>query len=398
MTEIKFPVIKVSQPIGDYFIASIDAKELVEISYSDVRRLASAERDVERYLGIQRPVSKKRITEIKKYITGGDATFPTSVIIAVDEKCAEFEENQDGKTGFLILKHYPGDDDELSIPFDKIAKVIDGQHRIAAFMDEGKNWSFDCEDRKFHINVSIFVGADIAEQANIFATVNLAQTKVNKSLVYDLTELAKTPSPHKTCHNIAVILDGEETSPLYHRIKRLGTATPNRKKEPLTQAVFVEALVPFVSRFPEDDRIKLLDGINLSKLDTSPDCKETPFRRLFIEDREIDIAEILYNYFSAIKDKWPDSWGDLEKTGNLLPKSNAFKALMKYLKEDILPRFNERDLEEIPSVDDFKKFFDGVKLSDKDFNARNLSPGSSGQSAFLKLLRGELKIDDLKIE
>lgn len=396
MDEIKFPVIKVSQPIGDYFIASIDAKDLVEISYSDVRRLASEERDVERYLGIQRPVSKKRIAEIKKYISGSDATFPTSVIIAIDEKCAEFQEGENEMTGYLTLKPFAGDPDNSEVPLNKIAKVIDGQHRIAAFIDENENWSFEYSDRKFYINVSIFVGADISEQANIFATVNLAQTKVSKNLVYDLTELAKTPSPQKTCHNIAVILDGEESSPLYSRIKRLGTATPNRKKEPLTQAVFVETLIPFISKDPESDRIKLLDGIGLDRLD---DCgiynSKIPLRQLFIQDREIDIAEILYNYFTAIRNKWPDSWDGIEKNGNLLPRSNAFKALMKFLKDDILTKLDKEKIEKIPSTELFETFFEKIKLSDKDFTTRNLPPGSSGQAVFLKLLRGEVNIEEL---
>src|SRR5690606_13459203 len=95
----------------------------------------------------------------------------------------------------------------------------------------------------FQINVSIFVGIDLPEQAKIFATVNLAQTKVNKSLVYDLEALARKRNPYKTCHHVAVALDSNEDSPLYQRIKRLGVATPGRAYEPLTQASFVEALV-----------------------------------------------------------------------------------------------------------------------------------------------------------
>jgi len=33
----------------------------------------------------------------------------------------------------------------------------------------------------FDVNVSIFVDADIADQATVFATVNLAQTKVTEA-------------------------------------------------------------------------------------------------------------------------------------------------------------------------------------------------------------------------
>lgn len=388
---LSLPVLKVEQPIGTFYIASVKARELVEISYSDVRRLAEDQRDLEKYLGIQRPVSPKRIKDIKKYIQGDDATFPTSVILAVDEKCAEYNE----ETGRLALRAYiPDEGGEDAIPYGRIAKVIDGQHRIAAFMDDEKNWSFDFSDEVFDINVSIFVGADVSEQANIFATVNLAQTKVNKSLVYDLTELANTPSPYKTCHNVAVALDDEPSSPFYKRIKRLGTATPNRVKEPLTQASFVESLVKFMSPDPVTDRNDLLAGRKLKQA-TLAELQKFPFRNLFIEEKEVDIAEIIYNYFTAIKEKWPDSWAAIDRTGNLLPRSNAFKAFMIYLREDVYPELSADNNGRVPSVSEFATCLTHIEIRDEDFSIRNFAPGSGGQSTFLKMLRGEIALSDM---
>lgn len=394
--QLSLPVLKVDQPIGTFYIASIKARDLVDISFSDVRRLAQDERDVEKYLGIQRPVSLKRIRDIKLYIEGSDATFPTSVILSVDERCAEFEPAQDARMGNLILKPYAPDAEsgEQAIPFAQIAKVLDGQHRIAAFMDEGNNWSFDLSEKDFDINVSIFVGADISEQANIFATVNLAQTRVNKNLVYDLTELANTPSPYKTCHNVAVALDREPSSPLYKRIKRLGTATPGRKKEPLTQASFVESLVKFISPNPVQDRNILLDSKKL-KLALPDELVKFPFRNLFIRGREVDIAEIIYNYFKAVEKKWPVSWAEVDRTGNLLPRSNAFKALMVYLREDAYPKLVFNDYGLIPTVFEFSSCFEHIDFKDEDFTTRNFAPGSGGQATFLKMLRGEITLQDM---
>lgn len=393
--ELHLSVLKVEQPIGIFYIASMRARDLVEISYSDVRRLAEDQRDLEKYLGIQRPVSPKRIKDIKKYIQGSDATFPTSVILAVDERCAEYEE-VDGYVGKLTLRAFDAIDgsEESSIPFDKIAKVIDGQHRIAAFMDDSQNWSFDYGDDEFDINVSIFIGADVSEQANIFATVNLAQTKVNKSLVYDLTELANTSSPYKTCHNVAVALDGEPSSPLYKRIKRLGTATPGRKKEPLTQASFVEALVKFISPDPVQDRNDLLANRKL-RMATESELRKYPFRNMFISEKEIDIAEILYNYFKAIEKKWPDSWSAVDRVGNLLPRSNAFKAFMIYLREDVYPGLVRGSYGKIPSISDFSAALEHIELQDEDFTTRNFAPGSGGQATFLKILRGQITLAEL---
>lgn len=393
--ELKLTVLKVRQPIGDFYIASIKAQDLVDISFSDVRRLAKDKRDLEKYLGIQRPVSPQRIREIKQYIEGEDSTFPTSVILAIDEKCAEYEALENG-IGTLVLKEYSSDNpDEIdSISYSRIAKVIDGQHRIAAFMDEGSNWSFDYSERDFDINVAIFIGADVSEQANIFATVNLAQTKVSKSLVYDLTELAKTSSPHKTCHNVAVALDKESSSPFYQRIKRLGTATPGRRKEPLTQASFVESLVKFISPNPAQDRNDLLSGKKIRRA-IGADLKKFPFRNLFLDEKEVDITEIIYNFFKAVEKKWPDSWNATDRVGNLLPRSNAFKAFMIYLREDAYPELVHDNYGVIPSVDDFYEKLNHINLKDEDFTTRNFAPGSGGQSAFLKMLRGQISLEDM---
>lgn len=390
---IELSALPVNQPLGEFFLASIPARDLVEIAYADVRRLVSTRRDVERYLGIQRHISERRIKEIKKYLEGSDASFPTAIILAIDENCAEFVQGK-GACGVLTLRTYqPGPDEgETPIPWDRIAKVLDGQHRIAAFMDDEYHYAFGKRD--FDLNLAIFVGADISVQATIFATVNLAQTKVNRSLAYDLTELARTRSPYKSCHNIAVILDKEPKSPLYHRIKRLGTATPGRRKEPLTQAAFVESLIRFISMDPVVDRNKLLDGENLDAPSPS-ELKKCPFRGLFVKNKDLDIAEILFNYFTAVKKKWPNSWNDLDTSGNLLPRSNAFKALMKFLHLDVYPELAGDNLGRVPTTREFYPYFERLNLRDSDFTTKNFVPGSGGQSMFLKMLRQEISRDEM---
>lgn len=393
MRLIRLPVLCVRQPVGDFFTASIPARDLVEMSYSDVRRLVQDERDFERYLGIQRPLNKKRVKQIREYIHGEDASFPTAVIVAVEEICAEFEPIGNGSSGVLTLTGTEiGDVADNVVSWDRIAKVIDGQHRIAGFLDEDTlQYSYD---REFDINVSIFVGADVSEQANIFATVNLAQTKVNTSLVYDLTELAKTRSPQRTCHNVAVALDKERSSPLFKRIKRLGTATPGRTKEPLTQAAFVESLLKFISPNPVRDRNDLLSGKKIPKA-SEAELEKFPFRNLFLEDKEVDITEIVYNYFKAIEKKWPTAWRDKDRVGNLLPRSNAFKAFMEYLREDVYPKLAKTSVGGVPSVDDFYAQFVHVDATDNDFTKRNFAPGGGGQATFLKMLRGQISVYEM---
>lgn len=384
--KLSLPVLQIEQPIGEFFVASIDAKKLVEIAYADIRRLH--ERDVERYLGIQRPLSNSRVKEIRRYIhENRDATFPTSVIIAIDEKCAEY----DSEKGILTLYSLASKDDHEPIPYKKIAKILDGQHRLAGFLNEDDK--FIDLNGEFKINVAIFVGIDISEQAKIFATVNLAQTKVNKSLVYDLEDLARKRNPYKSAHLIAVALDKNKRSPLYQRIKRLGVATPGRKYEPLTQASFVEALVKFLSENPDRDRNDILDG----KTPIISDEIKCPFNRFFRmgQDGDLIIYDILFNYFDAVRTKWPKAWNDLKPSGNLLPKSNAFKALMKYLRADVYLDLLQKSEKDVPSTKEFLRKFDHVNLSDRDFTTKNFAPGSGGQSAFYKVLSGKMKAEDL---
>jgi DGQHR domain-containing protein len=141
--------------------------------------------------------------------------------------------------------------------------------------------SVSADRRTFQVMAAIFVGIDISDQAYIFATVNLEQTKVRKSLAFDLFELAKTRSPYKTCHNVAVGLDKIKESPFFKRIKRLGTATPGREQETITQSTFVDALVRYISPEPKVDRDLLLRGQTLELAD-SDTLKRFCLRNLFI--------------------------------------------------------------------------------------------------------------------
>jgi DGQHR domain-containing protein len=392
--EIILPVIQVTQRIGIFYVASINARDLVQISYADVRRIE--ERDVEKYLGIQRPLDDKRVKQIKKYLGSPDAAFPTGIVLSIDQKCTEFD-----NAGNLSLKPFTSEfDDDISIPLHKVAKILDGQHRIAAFVDD--KWNFDevlWSDigNNFQFNVTIFIGIDIDEQANIFATVNLAQTKVNRSLVYDLEGLSKTRSPFRTCHQIAVTLDSADSrSPLFERIKRLGVKTKGRESsEPLTQAAFVEALVKLISSDPFADRIVYLKGKEPA-LAPVEELKKHPFRNLFIQKKDNDIALILFNYFSAIKETWSAAWAGKDVEGNILPRSNAFKAFMRFLKKVYVELVGTDNIGQIPTIGQFKSVFSHITATDDDFTSGNFKPGSGGESSFYKLLMGETTIQELK--
>ncbi|MBT9291947.1 DGQHR domain-containing protein [Prosthecodimorpha staleyi] len=369
---IRLKALKVCQPIGDFYLAVIGSSALYEIAKFDVRRLTQRQ-GIDDFLGIQREVSSSRLKELKTYISSPDATFPTSIVVSIDERCAKFVENELG-CGELVLSNYiDPEDKDLDILYQDIAKIIDGQHRIKAFED-GHN-------PNFILSISVFIGADIATQAEIFSTVNLAQTKVNRSLVYDLFSLAKTRSPEKTAHEITVLLDSDEGSPFFRRIKRLGVATEGRYGEVLSQATVVRGILMLITRDAYTDRLTgKRERIWAS--DRNEDSKYI-FRQFFIEGNDDIIYINMINYFNAVRELWPLSWSG-EGRGNILPRTNGYIALMRFLR---IVYSNAEKSEGVVSTQKFTEALRRTHLSDGDFVATRFVPGTGGETALFRALK-----------
>ena len=173
--------IPVDQPIGVFYIGAMEASDLVAISWADVRRIDPSEEQpsavtddgdspriigedqqvpdldepsdetviryedqgFERFLGIQRELSKPRVKEIKQYVQTIDATFPTAILLAISSEHASFDEST---SELSVVRH------------SKVAKIIDGQHRIAGLGE--------LEGTTFHVNVAIFIDMDIQDQGH----------------------------------------------------------------------------------------------------------------------------------------------------------------------------------------------------------------------------------------
>jgi DGQHR domain-containing protein len=161
MDPIQIAVLKVDQPIGEFYIGSLDARQLISISYTEIRKFVEGRQ--EDLAGIQRERSPKRINELAQYVNFDYATFPTSVVLAVDERSVSVSPVDNcGGLYLMEISEFEGDDETPSIPLDQSAFIIDGQHRLAGLehLNDGKT---------FEINVSIFVGADLADKAEIFS-------------------------------------------------------------------------------------------------------------------------------------------------------------------------------------------------------------------------------------
>jgi len=219
---------------------------------------------------------------------------------------------------------------------------------------------------------------DLEDQAMVFATINLQQTKVSKSLAYDLYDFAKNRSPQKTCHNIAKLMNFRPGSPLAARIKILGKAT-GEGFELITQATFVDRLLRLITRDPMTDKDKLKRGKKLERANTN-DEQTLIFRNRFIDGKDAEIAKILWNYFDAVQHRWPDAW-DTDEPGMILPRTTGFAALMRVIPHamrSIAPK------SPVPRVSEFETYFQRVSLADNDFTSDRFKPGSSGEAALVR--------------
>ena len=357
-----FKCLEVEQPIGVFYVGAMLYNQVLSISFADVRRIEM--RDVERYIGIQRPLETKRVTELKSYVRTIDSSFPTSVILAVDSTDVLF----DAESSIMRVRKE-----------QDVARIIDGQHRIAGLV----NYS----GPSFQLNVTLFVDMDIEDQAHLFATINLKQNKVNRSLAYDLYEFASKRSPQKTSHNIAKLLDLEEGSPFYHRIKILGRAT-GRGMEFLTQAALVEEVIKHISRDPLIDRDLLRRDEALTRATPAEELKGLFFRNLFIDERDSDIALIVWNFFTAVATKWPTAWNTTIE-GFVLNRSTGFAALSRIMSAIYIQM---AAFAYVPTVEEFRHYLNRASLVDADFTKDRFVPGSGGESSLFKVLYSQLDL------
>jgi len=363
--QVKIKSLEVIQPIGLFYIGAINYDDLEFISFVDVRRLKDEKREVEEYIGIQRPLSPKREKEIGKYVNLIDATFPTSIILSISSKDATFNHEKN----------------ELTIQRKQdVAKVLDGQHRIA-----GLN-SCELSGEKFQLNVTIFIDMELEDQAIVFSTINKTHTKVNKSLSYDLFEFAASRSPQRTAHNIARALNQKSGSPFEGKIKILGVAE-DKEKETITQATFVESLLKYITKDKMTDRDLYRRGKEPEEYSGSAYHKYF-LRPLFLRKEDSKIAQTLWNYFKAVESKWADAWITVEEN-KILNRSTGFIALMRLFGD-----INEhlRKTGQVITIEEYDKIFNEIDLKSSDFTRTKYLPGSGGQSALYNDLKSKSKI------
>ncbi|MFC7678918.1 DGQHR domain-containing protein [Paenibacillus sp. GCM10028914] len=300
----QIPLLSVTQPIGTFYMGVMEASVLKNISIVNRRKNES---------GYQRELSLKRIKEIETYTNDVDSVFPTPIVISVnnDIDC-------------LLSQNVFYFNDR-----NKIAEIIDGQHRTEGIFKSSKI-------NDFQLPIILLFNLTEEEKAYIFSIINSKQTKVSMSLIYDLFNISKNRSPQKTSHELARSLNNDTKSPFYKRLKMLGKKEDENSS--LSQGSFIKYLLPLISKNPDSD---------LSSLKNQPDIKlkddpGIPLRYYFINEKDEIIYKILFNYFSAVKDTFQKEWEDPQRY--ILSKTTGYGALMRAFPKLYFDGIKQQDL------------------------------------------------------
>lgn len=351
----RLSLLEISQPVGTFYVGKINSNELIKITKT-IRRKDET--------GIQRELSKKRVKEIAKYCEDPDAAFPTPIILSIKEDDVKSIKKSELVDDIFELVYSDNSD---------FAEILDGQHRVEGIKE--------AKDYNFELMVVIMFDLTEEEKAYIFSTINSNQTKVDKSLIYDLFALSKDRSPYKTCHEIARIMNSDKNSPFYQKLKMLGKK--GNETAVLSQGTFVTYLSKLITNKPQEDMINIKKGKKLE-----PNSKFI-LRKYFNDERDDIILKLLYNYFGAVKEVFQEEWNDSDSY--ILSKTTGYGALIKAFEDFYHEGMKEKRLT--------KEFFKEKLTNSRELLYNNnveltseyIQSGEQGQNKLAKWFKESLK-------
>lgn len=388
---MRLPAISVDQPIGTFYICSIPYRILEQVAFPDALTLTDAGEHLPSYYqltGAQREFIKERRRKIGDYISTAEATFPNTIILAanITEDGRILEDDENSSSSRWTIEY-----DEkcqiywLTIPDTSLmlARIIDGQHRVRGF-----KYSVQPRPENFELPCSIFLDMSMPEQASIFATININQTRVDRSLAYNLfaynldDEPKEAWAPDKLAVFLTRRLSVEDGSPLKGHIKVI--ARQGRKVYSLTDwvvstSVIVDGICGLISKNAQRDRDKLgrypKDRRNRQAI-LSEDSDSSPLRMQYLEVNDIVIYKIVFNYFTAVK----EAIFDRQVERGFMTKSIGIQALFDFLQEICSEAILQKDI----SAEFFRKYF--VDFQRVDFTKGQFPANAQGRAQIRNLL------------
>lgn len=273
------------------FTLAMKAKHLIALHYVAVRGRDNEEG------AVQRPLSVRRINDIRKYILEGNTFFNSFILNWTDTNYPPTFE-----AGKIYVPLIPS-----------AAQVIDGQHRIA-----GLQQAIEASPSvgETDLLVTLCIGLSTSQAAKIFLNINTEQRPVPKSLIFDLFGEVVDDENHaiNRAADLARDLNDDPESPLYKLIKFPGAPRGQGNIE----------LSTFVSAFKDHLRPKV-GTFYTHKIRTFDTQKAA-----------------IFNFFWAIRDYYSEAkiW-DLPSKNPFL-KAAGFNGAVDFFIESLVKRCAEK--------------------------------------------------------
>lgn len=407
MMEIKYPftapALRVDQRLGSFFVTVLPAELLLQVCASD-RMSAKMNPDGSGYTleGTQRVINDKRLKEIAAYINRMDASFPNSVIVAANYDLETgFDQNELEEIEFEVSGNFVQDSRAwtveekadgchfLTIPSEaKLAAVIDGQHRLFSFANANQE-ALD----SMNLVCSVFLDLPKALQAQIFATINSTQRKVDRSLTYELfgynvsDEAEEYWTPDKLAVFFARKLGTDSESPLRGRVMvapkkdQALKAIASEANWKVSTAVVVDGILRLFSSNPKRDANSMREGKAHTRQILRAGARDSsPLRDVFIDGNDALIFQMVLNYLEA---------ADAVFWKNAKPESFIFRTIGVQAIFDILRKIAKDSYE---AKDISREYFEKIlaPASKIDFaDAKFQNPSGSGRTFVRKAIEHE---------
>ena len=391
------PALRVDQRLGSFYVAVLPAELLLQVCASD-RMSAKMNPDGVGYTleGTQRVIQDKRLGEIAAYINRMDASFPNSIIVAANYDLetgfdqSEREEMELEETGVPVaasrawsIQETEGGCHTLTIPSEaKLAAVIDGQHRLFSFAKANQEAL-----ESMNLICSVFIDLPKALQAQIFATINSTQKRVDRSLTFELFGYNVSDEPEKlwTPDKLAVFftrkLATDQESPLRGRVM----VAPKRDLElqkiaedapwKISTAVAVDGILRLYSSNPKRDANRMREGrAHTREVLREGPRDSSPLRDVYIKGNDALIYKMVFNYLRAAEAVF---WTGASE-GSFIFRTIGVQAIFDILRKIAAEAYDSRDI----STGYFEDRLEQAK--DIDFSTTEFQNASGSGRTFIR--------------
>ncbi len=206
----RYHLTKVHQNGKEFYVLVADPRTIVKLL---VNYKSGEEQDT------QRPWEEKRVQEIARYVSGkckddenkrATGLIPNAPILNI-KGAITLEEDSQG--AFIML---PETENELAA-YEGAIEVIDGQHRLRAFMEEYMDIDF-APSTTYEMIFSVFFKLSTKDKKEIFMITNEKQAKVPGNLLRMYKRELDLLKGDEVVYNLVCLLNGEDYSPLQNRI------------------------------------------------------------------------------------------------------------------------------------------------------------------------------------